>query len=508
MSMSRLTPPVVAALMVLTALVVYAPGLGGGFVFDDVPLLVASDCHHGFGNLPRWFDFSSGDVCTLRPLRYVTFALDFTIWGQDPFGYHLTNALLHGLVAFLVWRLLARLTGNGALALGGALLFVVHPVATEAVAYVSGRRDLMMTAFSLLVVDGWLAERAAPRPWRPPLLALGLLAALLCHEAAAGVAGVLVGIEACLPGGVARRRRLAVLGLLLALVGAFALWSVTLRNTSQHHELWGGSLAAHVATVLHGHLHYLGLLVLPLALQADYSADGFPIASGFGEPGPALALVVLVGATAAFFALRRRAPLVALALFAYGALLLPSSQVVPHHELMAEHRLYVVLPIYTALVAAGLQALARRLERPRLPLAVGGLLGLALLARTELRLPDWRDEEALWTSALDVAPRVARAHANLGAIRAEQGRRDEAYAHLTVAVTVRPDLCPAWFNRGLLVPGAAGADDLTRAWACDPKPRWRAPVARALASVCRLDEASAVAGARVAAPPTCAAARP
>ncbi len=461
------------------ALLAYFGALSGGFVFDDVPLLVTADCHRGLHKIPAMF--SGEGLCSQRPMRFVSFALEHAVWGQDPMGFHLTNVLLHGLVVFVAGGLLWRLTEQPFVALAGAALFAWHPIATESVAYISGRRDLLMGLFCLLAVHAWLSRRHL-------LMLLATGAALLSHESAAALPLVLFGLIVVQEE--KERRRWLWLGVAFAAVGAFALWTITAHNSSQQQALWGGSLAAHVGTVLHGHLHYLQQLFVPLWLQADYSPSGFPIATGLLEPGPLAGGFAMLAILALSLALWRRAPLVSLALWSYLMLLLPSSQLVPHHELLAEHRLYLPSLCFCALVAGGLS----RLGPARVPLAA--VLAIAALALTWTRVPDWQDEESLWAATLEVAPKVARAHANMGALRAEQKRIPEAFAHPSMALEIRPDLCHAWLNRGLLLSlqGQAkhAANDLAKAWACSPKARWRVPVGRGLLRDCRLQQARGV----------------
>ncbi len=458
---------------VALAFVAYGGSLSGAFVFDDIPLLVSNDCHRGLERVPAMFDFEAGGLCTARPVRSATYALDYSLWGPGPWGHHLTNVLLHGVVGFLALLLFSRL-GLGLAAWAGALLFLWHPAGTEAVANIAGRRDLLVALFGLLAVHGWLSRR-------PLLGLLALSAGLLSHESAAAIPLVVGALAWVRP----EERRWRWLAAWVGWVGVFTLWTVAAHNTSQRAELWGGSLGAHIGTVLHGHLHYLGQVALPLWLQADYSPAGFPVASGLVELAPLVSLLVVGGLLALAVALRRRAPLASWAALAWFALLLPQSQIFPHHELLAEHRLYAPLLAFCGLLGAGLSRVHR---------FAPALLAAVYLALTWARIPDWRSEEALWTATLEVAPGVARAHANLGAIRGEQGRLPEAMAHFDAALRVRPDLCDVHFNRALVLRSlgraADAADAAAAAWRCDEKPRWRRPVGALLLQTCRLEEAA------------------
>lgn len=398
--------------------------------------------------------------------------------------------VLHALVVFTGGLLVRRLFGHATLALATALLFAVHPLGVEAVANIAGRRDVMACLFSLLAVHAWLSRRD-----RLGLAVLTL--GLLSHESAAAT-GLVLGVLHLLRPDLRRWRMLAVWW---GWIATFALWKFGAHDHSQRAGLWGGGLATHVGTVLHGHLHYFGLALWPADLQADYSPNGFPIAAGLFEVGPMTGLVLIGGSVVAAVLAARKAPGITLGLAWWFLFLLPSSQLKPHHELLAEHRTYIALWGLCGLGAAVLchpRLHGGGLRPARLAALMAPLLTLMLL-RTWTRVEDWHSEETLWTSTLEVAPEVGRAHANLGSIRAEQGRDADAFAHFTVAIAVRPDLCPAYFNRATLQARAGrtaeAAEDARAAWRCQPRTRWRTPVGRMLLRACALGDAAEVLGA-------------
>src|SRR5512138_224970 len=121
-----------------------------------------------------------------QPLSWMTLGLDYTLWGMNPLGYHLTNVLLHAVNALLVYRLIAVLVpGVGARAAAvGALLFAIHPLRVESVAWVTERRDVLSGLFLLTVLAyvRYVRARDAGQPWGIPFglslacFALSLLA--------------------------------------------------------------------------------------------------------------------------------------------------------------------------------------------------------------------------------------------------------------------------------------------------------------------------------------------
>ncbi len=109
----------------------------------------------------------SGALPFYRPLGELTFAVDYRLWELNPFGYHLTNLLLHLLCAFLTWRLVRRFCDVPGVAFAAATLFAIHPVHTEAVLWISGRFDLLVCAATIASVLAYLNwQRGGAKGWR------------------------------------------------------------------------------------------------------------------------------------------------------------------------------------------------------------------------------------------------------------------------------------------------------------------------------------------------------
>ena len=134
------------AAVVAAAVAVYINSLFNEFVWDDLYLIVQDHTIKSFKYLKFTFssDFFGHQEDDLvygyfRPLVSLSYALDYALWQENPFGYHLTNASLHGIASLLVvWALLEMNLGRGA-AFAAGFLFAVHPVHTENVAWISGR---------------------------------------------------------------------------------------------------------------------------------------------------------------------------------------------------------------------------------------------------------------------------------------------------------------------------------------------------------------------------------
>jgi protein O-mannosyl-transferase len=136
-----------AAILVVTACVVYLPALRGAFILDDDKLVTENSlirANDGFYRL--W----TKEAIDYWPITNTSFWMEWRLWGTDPMGYHVTNLVLHVVCALLIWRILLELSIPGAFL--AALLYAVHPVNVESVAWISQRKNMLAMAFFLLSI--------------------------------------------------------------------------------------------------------------------------------------------------------------------------------------------------------------------------------------------------------------------------------------------------------------------------------------------------------------------
>ncbi|MBI3786384.1 MAG: tetratricopeptide repeat protein [Deltaproteobacteria bacterium] len=197
---SRLQMLAGVGLLAALVLLAYYPAIHGQFVLDDTwlltnnPLIRASD-----GLLRFWNVLESHDAW---PMTNTSFWLEWRLWGMNPTGYHLTNLLLHVIEACLIWAILEKLSVSGALL--AALLFALHPVNVESVAWISQRKNLLALLFSLLSIlfsfEAGAASPKAPRSSQSALdgwywlSLLSFVLAMLSKGSAAVLPVILIGI--------------------------------------------------------------------------------------------------------------------------------------------------------------------------------------------------------------------------------------------------------------------------------------------------------------------------
>lgn len=442
-----------AALICGLVVLGYLPAVRGGFIWDDRVLLSENALVRAPDGLFRfWFTTEAHDYW---PLTSTTFWLEWRLWGADPTGYHVTNVALHALEALLLWVILDRLRIPGAgLA---ALLFAVHPVNVESVAWIAQRKNLVALLFLELTVLAWLASDGDELPRRPRArlwyaLSLACFVLAMLGKGSAAILPLVLLLLAWW-----RRGRLAVrdfvrvapfvpLAVGLVLVN---VWFQT-HGTGPIREAGPLERVAGAGAVV---WFYLFKALLPLDLAFVYPHWQV-------DPGRLAWWLPLMAALAvsAWLWLRRaswsRPILMAWTFFgiALGPVMGFTDVYFMKYALVADHYQHVAIVGVLALVGAGWSRWAqgrRRLPAMALAVAVVGLL--ALLTRRQSAT--YTDEEALFRATLRTNPACWLCHHNLGVSLGERGLRQEARAHYEQAVRLKPDLTDARVNLGVLLIG-------------------------------------------------------
>ncbi|MEZ5354490.1 MAG: tetratricopeptide repeat protein [Bryobacteraceae bacterium] len=449
---------------VVAAFFVYAPALSGPFVFDDLYL--------PFGR-PEADVWARKPTLENRPLLMITFWLNYLVSGQQTFSYHAVNVVLHVVVAILVFTLCRRLlvwAGESLrkadlLSVFGASVFLLHPIHTEAVAYVASRSDVLSTmlAYAALSVflggclrpgGGWGAREQNPQPLGFPR-ALAILAltgaAVASKEQAAVIPGLLLLADYFWNPGFSFRGIRAHWPIhgAFALAGAagvaFVLRILAVSDTAGFGST-GVRWFQYFFTQCRVIWHYLLLSVLPLGQNLD---PEFSYSRSVWDRGAALGLAALAALSAAAWLYRRSYPLAAFGWLVFLLLIAPTSSVVPIRDVAAERRLYYP---FLGLVLILLEAARRiRISRPA-GIAAAAAVVCCLGYLTSARAALWADPIALWTETAKASPNKARPRFQLGHALYAAGRFPEsAEAYAAAARVEKPDF-------GLLLDWALALD--------------------------------------------------
>jgi len=436
------------------AISVYLTALHNPFVYDDYHTVIDNaSIQSGVTNLRAifWHDVT-------RPLVNFSYAVDRTLWGPAPFGFHLTSVLLHALNVVLLFWFARRMRLGLMPAFAAAALFAVHPMMTEAVGYVSGRSELLCATFflvALLCGDRWIHATQARGRWLAAMLA-AWVAALATKETAAMFPFVLVLYDWLKPdaarpfqggeGGAespalpfSRRLRgvyapMIMLTVLAGLARVYILARIE----------YPGQVSVHWQYLLVNadvFRRYLAMMAVPTGQAMFHEVKA--IDSLFDLRALA-GLAVVAVMLAVIWRLRRSEWLISIGLAWFPLLLVPSAVLImlDQGEPMTEHRVYVasagLFLVAGVVVQRVIERVSGRVQLVRAGAAVLALLLLSFVADTLLRHEVWRSPVTLWRESVDLAPKHPRPRLLLGQALADAGRRDEAIEQFRTAVSLRP----------------------------------------------------------------------
>ena len=426
---------VVVAATVLLGVLAYANTVTGDWVWDDVSSVLLHEHVQDPGQFFQLFRedqhaFGRGQGNFYRPLVSASFMLDYVLSYDPvlddksvkgypdvkPFLFHLTNIGWHVAAAVLLFFFLGRLDAPRLVRAAVPLLFVLHPMHTEAVAYISGRADMMSATFILAALLCATATREGR--WKWILLALsGVFFALgLCSKESTMIYPVLLAVVIAVrpkPDGAAPdlatwKSR----GLPLALAAAMLVVYGALRATVlKFNEGGGGNGSGFGQRLLEtgqAFAFYIKTLFIPTNLHMEQTLAGTPAWTAvFGF----LCIAACVGgAVWSYKAGQRR---ITLGLCWFLAAWLPISGLFPLNAPMAEHWMYVPMAGFWWASMEALLLLSRRIALPALVPALATVLALVFLYQTVHRNRDWRDNDAIFRATLAANPDSLRVHANL-----------------------------------------------------------------------------------------------
>ncbi|HVW22628.1 MAG TPA: tetratricopeptide repeat protein [Opitutaceae bacterium] len=458
--MTRNGKAAAAVLLLVAAWFVYAPAMHGGWVWDDPQEVADNYVLRDPRGLPRiWLAPAGVDYF---PLKTTVQWFAWRLWGDDPFGYHLLNVALHLAAALLFWRVLRKLNVPTFGAWAGALLFVVHPLAVESVAWISELKNTLSLSLLLAAMLAYLDfdEREGRGAYA---LALGwFLLALLAKSAVVMFPAVIL-LHAWWRRGRIGARDLSVsapffvLSLVLGLVTAWFQHTRSIAGAALH----SGGLAARLGAAGLSLWFYLLKSLVPFGLE--------PIYPRWNLSSPAAGLVAWAAlALWLFWLATRRRTYARHLLFGLGFFALnlaPVLGLVPIAYLriswVADHFAYLSLLGPVGLAAAAFGAWHEGSgQGARIASSVGlaTLAGVLALAAREYD-GIFRDERTFWSYALAHNPQAWMAHNNLGRILYLDGRKEEAAEHFRRAVAGNPDDAQSHFNLGLTLDDAGRADE-------------------------------------------------
>lgn len=446
------------ALIVLLTLLLYIPALQGGFIWDDNWYVTDNPKLRSTEGLARiWVEPRSSPQ--YYPLVFSTFWVEYQMWGLDPAGYHLVNVLLHAVSAVLLYLLLSRLKVPGAWL--ASVVFALHPVQVESVAWITERKNVLSGLFyfgSTLCLFRFFGvndkgREPSHRWWWYGSGLLLFICALLSKTVTCSLPAAMLLVLWWKHGRVRWPELLALVPFFIVgvVLGLFTIWLERHHVGAQGLE-WQLSFVERFLVAGRALWFYAWKLVWPAELTFNYQR--WQINAGmWWQYGYPLAVLLVVSLLWAFRDRLGRGPLVAV-LFFCGTLFpaLGFFDVYPFRfSFVADHFQYLASVGLIVLAVGGLTHGAARMPLwPKRTIVALGLLALLLLATQTWRQGQiYADSETLWRDTLAKNPESLIAHNNLGSILRQQGKHHEAMVHFSEALRIRPDAVEALNNLGI-----------------------------------------------------------
>jgi len=423
----------VLLLLFILVLGVYYNTLSYPFIFDD-QLLTQNQpqVRQGIAGIPSIFGFHQLESGTwhfsppYRPMRLMSYAIDFELFNQNPAGYRFMNMVYHTLTSLVVFLLATYLLRNRTWGLLAALLFALHPVQINSVTYISGRRDILCGLFYFLGFYTYLIWRQRGQLRLMVLYFVFLSLALMSKEMAVTLPVICLASNFLLPTSQTPRLNRKMIAfftisfLLVLIVVLHTLWIVPasyragegITNTALLSSSFLKFVIPHADTLYAQLLltikliaSYFKLLIFPYPLLGDYSYNGFPVPKDFFSFSMIFNVLILVMLVFGFYrSIRKRQYLITLAFAWIIISLLPVLQIIPHHEIFAEHYLYIPLFGFVLAVAFFLSGLRQK------PL----VLSLVILLTSYVTLlyaqnQNYQSNTHFWSQVLKHQPYNARA---------------------------------------------------------------------------------------------------
>lgn len=446
-------------IFLILGFIIYGNTFGNEFIWDDYDNIVNNAYIRDLGNLDKFFSQNliagAGKFIEwYRPVLLFSYALDYQFWGYKPAGYHLINLILHIFSAFFLYLVIVKIFKNCSVALLCSLFFLIHPVQTEAVTYISGRADLLFTFFLLGSLYYFLIfEETLNKKYLIGSLSLFLIA-LFSKETAIIFPFLLVLYYSTLKRNsanfFARERFLKISPFLVPAGFYFLIRQLTLGPSNLITSLVNYELSSFFHRTLvfaKSTLSYWKILILPTNLHYRLADDLIIQPGDFGLIFGILFLFAPIFIS--IFAKKIRKFII----FAFGWFFIgifPSSNIlIPINYVVGERWLYFSAIGFFIVLAVLLNQLLNQPKFKKGVTIVTIVIGILFSVIAIDRNRDWKNEISFFSQTLEYFPDNARMHADLAIAYAEGGNNEKALAEFRRSIELNPDEPNIHFNFGV-----------------------------------------------------------
>ena len=447
-------------IIIIFGFILYANSLDNSFVWDDWLHIVQNNFIKDWGNIDKlfskdYFELSGeGFPLSWRPLTTFSYFINYSLWGLNPFGYHLSSLFNHLLNAVLVYLITFLLFQKRRISFLAGLFFVSHPIATEAVCVISFNENLLACLFLLLSFYSYIKSQGEEKSRKSLMFLwcisnLFYLLALLSKEVAIVLPLIILAYDYCFVSekngkikGV-KEKIFFYSGYIIIAVFYFSIRIFLLKDIQRalfcfvNRECF---LYKALLEIIFALANFIKLLVFPLNLSSAYFIT--TIKSLF-EPRILFSMgIVLFVAWSSFFIYKYSKKFFWSILWVFLNIF-PILIIIPSSYLFAERYLYIPLIGFCILLAIGID---KGLQRKRLFCILMGCILLFYSLNTVKRNNDWQNDDIMFSKKFERYPNNFCLYNKFGQICCWQGKYSRACGEYKKALKLNPYYVEAWFN--------------------------------------------------------------
>ncbi|MBI1912238.1 MAG: tetratricopeptide repeat protein [Deltaproteobacteria bacterium] len=445
-----------AAAVAFIAFAVFLPSLWNGFVFwDDQQYVYENPLIQSLDLEFVKTIFTTVQISNWHPLTMLSHAIDYALWGLNPLGHHLTNIIFHGVNTFLFFLIALKL-GNAAkgtssktsliMALVASLLFAIHPLHVESVAWVSGRKDVLSTFFIFLTVLCYLRYSSKRDAFNYATSLLLFALALMSKPMAVTLPVVLLILDFYPLENLNAKSIIEKIPFFI--LSAISSLATLLAQKSSAASLETIPFGWRILTAIKAYIFYLYKMLLPFGLAPYYP---YPLEISLFSIEYIGSAIVLIGITVFSIVYLKRNKIFFAAWLFYLVTLLPVIGLIQVGAQAAADR-YTYLPALGPFMLAGAATafFAEKINRKAVAAGVI-IISIALSLLSIKQIGVWKDSMTLWSHEVNVYPDTAAlGYMNRAAVYSKAGEVEKSLEDLTKAISIKQDYKEAYFNRSIV----------------------------------------------------------
>lgn len=441
-------PFIIFFIIALPAFIIYGNSGRNEFIWDDYGLVRDNILIRNWTNIPAIFSKCSAisqtglQAVLYRPMQIFTYMIDYSLWGIKVNGYHLTNVLLHIIASLCIYWFINILFNNKSLSVLTSVLFVLHPVHTEVVSYISGRADSLSLIFTLLCFIFYIQKRA--------LFPLFFAFALLSKENALILPFLILLYHYTFKKKIKIGRLSAVLNfvegrfsIILCISSIYIILRLTVFKSLIPHEINPGTVIQRIPGLFIAIASYIKILLFPFNLHMEYGRRLFY----FSNP-KAITGIFIVSALLLYCCKKRKeSNLIFFSILWFFIALMPHANIYPVNAYMAEHWLYLPSVGFFLILANLLCHIYKSIK----PIAILSIITI-IIFYSHLTIKQnnyWKDPITFYARTFKYTPDSYRVCSNLSDTYLCAEKYEEAVVVLTKSLEIDPSSERLYNNLGV-----------------------------------------------------------